>query len=89
MIRPGPTTLDAVRQATLAAVMCADSYGVKVLAMPGLGTGIGGISPQAAADAIVETLRTYETASDRKVILIDQSTDMVKAFRAALFAERS
>lgn len=82
------TTLDKVRHATMAALICADSYGVKILAMPGMGTGVGGIAPSAAADAMVETLRTYETASVRKVILIDREPAMVSAFRAALQAER-
>ena len=90
MEKPGQTThVDKVRKATLAALLCADSYGIKVLAMPGLGTGVGGVSPSAAADAMVETLRNYETNSVRKVILIDQDSAMVAAFRNALFAERS
>jgi O-acetyl-ADP-ribose deacetylase (regulator of RNase III) len=88
MENPGPTTIDHVRHATLAALMCADSYGVKILAIPGMGTGVGGITHSAAADAMVETLRNYETASVRKVILIDRDAAMVAAFRAALFAER-
>jgi O-acetyl-ADP-ribose deacetylase (regulator of RNase III) len=89
MAAPGErSTVEAVRQATLAARMCGDSYGVKVLAMPGLGAGVGGLSPASAAEVIVETLRNYETASIRKVILIDQEADMARAFRDALFAER-
>jgi O-acetyl-ADP-ribose deacetylase (regulator of RNase III) len=83
------TTLDKVRMATQAALICADSYGVKTLAMPGMGTGIGGISPAGAAEVMVETLRHYETASVRKVILIDREPAMVSAFRDALQAERS
>jgi O-acetyl-ADP-ribose deacetylase len=89
METPGPTTVDKVRKAALAAVICADSYGIKVLAMPGMGTGVGGVSPNAAADAMVEILRTYETASVRKIILIDNDPTMVKAFRDALLAERA
>jgi O-acetyl-ADP-ribose deacetylase (regulator of RNase III) len=83
------TTIEKIRQATLAALICADSYGIKVLAMPGMGTGVGGISPGAAAEVMVETLRNYETASVRKVILIDQSPPMADAFREALLAERA
>lgn len=83
------TTVDKVRNATLAAVICADSYGVKVLAVPGMGTGIGGVAQGSAADAMVETLRTYETHSVRKIILIDRDASMVAAFREALLAERA
>lgn len=84
-----PTTGDNVRRATLAAVMCADAYGVKVLAMPGMGTGVGGVAVQTAADVMVETLRHYESASVRKLILVDRNPKMVDAFRNALAAERS
>jgi O-acetyl-ADP-ribose deacetylase (regulator of RNase III) len=83
------TNLEKIRKATLAALLCADSYGVKILAMPGLGTGVGGVAPEAAAEAMVETLRNYESASVRKVILVDKNPEMVRAFRAALLAERS
>lgn len=84
-----PTTLEKIRQATQAALLCADRYGVKVLAMPGMGTGVGGISPAGAAEVMVETLRNYETASVRKVILMDQNPAMAQAFREALQAERA
>jgi O-acetyl-ADP-ribose deacetylase len=83
------TTVENVRKATLAALLCSDSFGVKILAMPGMGTGIGGVSPEAAAEAMVETLRNYESASVRKVILVDKNPEMVRAFHAALLAERA
>jgi O-acetyl-ADP-ribose deacetylase (regulator of RNase III) len=83
------TTVDKVRKATLAALICADSYGVKTLALPGMGTGVGGVSPNSVAEAMVEILRNYDTASVRKVILIDRDSAMVAAFREALLAERS
>jgi O-acetyl-ADP-ribose deacetylase len=90
MEKPGQsTTSENVRQAALAALQCADSFGVKTLAIPGLGTGTGGLSPETAAEIIVETLRHYETASVRKIILIDQEPAMAQAFRDALLAERS
>jgi O-acetyl-ADP-ribose deacetylase (regulator of RNase III) len=83
------TTIEKVRKATLAALMCADSQGIKVLAMPGMGTGVGGVAPAEAAEAMVETLRNYETASIRKVILVDRDPAMLAAFREALLAERA
>jgi O-acetyl-ADP-ribose deacetylase (regulator of RNase III) len=83
------TTLEKIRQATVAALVCADSYGVKVLAMPGMGTGVGGVGPDSAAEVMVETLRNYESASLRKVILVDKDPAMVKAFQSALLAERA
>jgi O-acetyl-ADP-ribose deacetylase (regulator of RNase III) len=90
MERPAQaTTADKIRRATLAALMCADHYGVKILALPGMGTGVGGVSPVAAAGVIVETLRNYEPVSVCKVVLIDRNPEMIQAFREALMAERT
>ncbi len=83
------TTAEKVRKAVQAAVICADSYEVKTLAMPGMGSGIGGLSPISCADVMIETLRHYESNTVRKVILIDKNPEMVRALRDALFAERS
>jgi O-acetyl-ADP-ribose deacetylase len=83
------TTSEKVRQATLAAVQCADSVGVKLLAIPGMGTGVGRLDEASAAAAMVETLRHCETACVRKIILVDRNATMVQAFRDALLAERS
>lgn len=89
MEKPGQSaTSERVRQATLAALLCADSIGVKILAMSGMGTGVGGVSASTAAEVMVETLRNYETASVRKVVLVDQNQSVVDAFREALQAER-
>ncbi len=85
----GSTSIEKIRKATLAALICADSYGVKILAMPGMGTGVGGISANSAAEVMIETMRIYESASIRKVILVDLNPEMVQAFQSALRAERS
>jgi O-acetyl-ADP-ribose deacetylase len=90
MEQPGDAaTPENVRKALLAGVMCADGLGIKLLAIPGLGTGVGGLSPMSVAELIVETLRHYETFSIRKIILFDQDPAMVQAFRDAIFAERA
>jgi len=85
------TTVDKVRNATLAALLCADSYGVKVLAIPGMGTGVGGVSMGSAADdSWSKPWRNYETGQQCvKIILIDRDPTMVQAFRDALLAERA
>lgn len=83
------TTVEKVRKAIQAAVICADSYGVKTLAMPCVGAGVGGLSPATCADVLIETLRHYESNTVRKIILFDQNPGVVQAFRDALFAERS
>lgn len=89
MERPAQvTTADKVRQATLAALVCADSLGLKTLAIPGMGTGVGRLSPDLAAQTMVETLRHYDSATLQKVILVDINEEMVQAFRDALATER-
>jgi O-acetyl-ADP-ribose deacetylase len=82
-------TIEGVRQATLAALFCADSVGVKILAFPSLVALGDSISSASAAEVMVETMRNYETASIRKVILIDDKSEIVEAFRNALLAERA
>ena len=90
MEKPGQkVTEENVRKAVQASVICADSYGVKTLAMPGIGSGAGGLSPISCADVMIETLRHYESNTVRKVILIDGHPEMMQAFRDAIFAERS
>jgi O-acetyl-ADP-ribose deacetylase len=82
-------TIEGIRKATLAALFCADSFGVKILAFPSLVALGDPISGTSAAEVMVETLRNYETASIRKVILIDEKSEIVDVFRNALLAERS
>ncbi len=56
----------------------------QVLAIPGLGTGIGGVAVEEAARAIVEEIRAHRKPFPETIYLVDTSADMVAAFEEAL-----
>jgi O-acetyl-ADP-ribose deacetylase (regulator of RNase III) len=87
MTRPAmATSLGNVKAATEAALRCAQQARFKSLAFPGLGTGVGGLDLQEAANAMVETMRrTIEPDTTiKQIILVGYNSDMVKAFEKAL-----
>ena len=87
MTRPAmATSLDNVKAATAAALRCAQQAGVQSLAFPGLGTGVGGLDLQDAANVMVETMKkAIETDTlIKRIILVGYNSDMVKAFERAL-----
>ena len=86
MIRPAmPASLEDVKAATRAALACAHGMGLLSLAFPGLGTGVGGLDPQDAANAMVEEIKRHIEANTtiKKVILVGYNIDVAKAFEEA------
>ncbi|MDI6642600.1 MAG: macro domain-containing protein [Candidatus Hodarchaeaceae archaeon] len=86
MERPAmATTSEKVYRATLAALRCADEAGAKSIAIPGMGTGVGGVSSEAAARAMVRAVREFAPVKTlREIILCDLSEEMVGAWEQAL-----
>lgn len=87
MTRPAmATSLDNVEAATAAALRCAQQTKTRSLAFPGLGTGVGGLDLQDAANAMVETMqKAIETDTViKRIILVGYNSDMAKAFEKAL-----
>jgi O-acetyl-ADP-ribose deacetylase (regulator of RNase III) len=79
------TTLEKARQATRAALTKAGELGVKCVAFPGMGTGVGGLDPIDAARVMVEEILSWKPSrSDVKVILVAYDNRMYDAFRIAL-----
>ncbi len=86
MTRPAmPANLEDVKAAMRGALACARRMHVLSLAFPGLGTGVGGLNPQDAANAMVEEIRRHVDASTtiKKVILVGYNRDLAKAFEEA------
>jgi O-acetyl-ADP-ribose deacetylase (regulator of RNase III) len=82
MVRPAERIpLVNVRKATRAALSLADQKKIAALALPGMGTGVGGIFPDSAARVMVEEIRSFRPAHLRKVILIDLDPEMVEAWK--------
>jgi O-acetyl-ADP-ribose deacetylase (regulator of RNase III) len=77
-----------VALATRAALVLAEAQGFGTLAIPGLGTGVGGVAPEDAAARMIEALRAFASRPGisplKSVILVDVDPIMVAAWRAAL-----
>ncbi|HET6204380.1 MAG TPA: macro domain-containing protein [Planctomycetota bacterium] len=77
------TSVEKVALAARAALRCAEEAGLRSLGVPGLGTGVGGVDPDAAAEAIVEAVGSFHGRRLEKVVLCDLVPEMVEAFRRA------
>lgn len=86
MVAPGPTGEEEVYLATKGALECAEREGIKSLAFPGMGTGIGGIPPVKAARAMLKAIREKAKAGTRlkRAVLVDTSEAMVRSFEEAI-----
>jgi len=87
MERPAMSVgVENVRQATRAALECAETLGIRSVAFPGLGTGVGGIGLETAANAMIETLKEHidEGTNLKKVLFVGLSEELVAAFEKAV-----
>lgn len=85
MERPAsPSTPQNVMAATMAALSLARDLGFRRVAIPGMGTGVGGVAPEDAARAIVRVVRSFAQDIFDEILLVDVDEAMVAAFRAAL-----
>ena len=73
-----------VRRAARAALIASDRNGFKVIAIPGIGTDLGGVPVDEAARAIVEEIRAHRRPNPETIYLVDTSEDMVAALEDAL-----
>jgi O-acetyl-ADP-ribose deacetylase (regulator of RNase III) len=71
--------VENVRKATRAALAKAKALGVRSLAFPGMGTGVGGVSKSDAASAMVESI--LEFAPPYTVYLIGFDVELTQEFR--------
>lgn len=73
-----------VSKATLAALRLADQEGCETIAVPGMGTGVGGVSTDEAARRMVEIVKGFAPLRLRKVILVDIDEQMVRAWQECI-----
>jgi O-acetyl-ADP-ribose deacetylase (regulator of RNase III) len=71
-----------VRKATRAALEAAEKASIKSLLFPGMGTGVGGVSPEDAARVMVEEIISFLKTSNNvvKVGLIALHDELYRAF---------
>jgi len=75
--------VDNVKQATRAALKLGAELNLKTIAIPGMGTGIGRVPVEDAAEAIVTIAKTFENSFEN-IYLIDRNEDMVDSFNRFL-----
>ena len=81
----GPTSLDVVGKAMRATLDRAIANGVKRIAFPGLGTGVGALNPQQVAYIMVGIAESY---SDRiSVSIVDIDKDFIGFAKQAIKTE--
>jgi len=87
MTRPAmPTNKENVKLATRAALECASQVGIASVAFPGMGTGVGGLNLEEAADVMVTEMRKHVESGTplKNIILVGFSPDLTNAFERAL-----
>lgn len=72
------------RRAIRAVLTCADQNGVRKVAVPGLGTGVGGVTPDDAAAAMVEEVRQFNATALEQVVLVGYEQELYDAFQSAV-----
>ena len=75
-----------VRLATTAALALADEHSFESIALPGMGTGVGGVSHREAAATMIREIKSYSPRSLKSVILVDVDDAMVAAWKQELIA---
>ncbi len=73
-----------VAKATRAALTLADERSFESLAIPGMGTGVGGVAHADAAALMVQAIKAFKPNSLRSVTLVDVDPVMVEAWRKSL-----
>jgi O-acetyl-ADP-ribose deacetylase (regulator of RNase III) len=72
--------VENVKLATKAAFETGLKLKLKSIAIPGMGTGVGAVSPDDAAKAITSIVKEFENKFE-KIILIDRNDDMIISFK--------
>ena len=72
--------------ATRAALDCAEAAGARSIVIPGMGTGVGEVSPDAAARAMLKAIKEFskEANSIREIVLCDIDENMVESWQGEL-----
>ncbi len=85
MEEPGTKVgVEDVRRATRAALIAAAHRGFGMIAIPGMGTGLGGLDSADAARAMVDELRAHKHPNPSTVYLVDLDEDVLFDLEDAL-----
>jgi O-acetyl-ADP-ribose deacetylase (regulator of RNase III) len=75
-----------VRLATKGALECAEQLKIGSVAFPGMGTGVGGLKPEEAAEVMVQEIKKCidRGTTLKQIILVGFTEDLSQAFQNAL-----
>jgi len=72
--------VDNVSKATYAALKIGEKLKIKTIAIPGMGTGVGGVPSSDAAKAMINVVKEFEDKFEN-IILVDFNEKMINAFK--------
>ena len=75
--------IENVIKATQAALELGKEMQIKNIAIPGMGTGVGGVLLKDAAKAMIAVVKKFEESFEN-IILLDQNEKMINAFNKCL-----
>ena len=75
--------VENIMLATQAALRLAKKMGLNIIAIPGMGTGVGGVSHRKAAEAIVKIAKEFEDSFET-IFLVDRNKEMIDSFNGSL-----
>ena len=80
------TDLESVKKATSAALRVAKALGLASIAIPGMGTGVGGVPVDEAAQTMVGAIRQHlsEGTTLKHIFLVSIDETLTRAFESAL-----
>ena len=81
------SSVENIRLAVLAALKCADDYQVTSIAFPGMGTGIGAVPKDQAAQSMLETINSYCPMYVEKIYVVAKDEELFEAFKKYSQAE--
>jgi O-acetyl-ADP-ribose deacetylase (regulator of RNase III) len=76
--------VEKVEMATKAALRLAEAEGFTTIALPGMGTGVGGVDHESAAKSMIDSVRQFPAERLQQVLLVDIDPAMVAAWRQEL-----
>jgi len=79
-------TADNVKLAMDGALNCAEQLGVKSVAFPGMGTGVGGLKPEEATRVMVTEVKRHlrKGMSLERIVFVGFNEDLTEAFERAI-----
>jgi len=78
------TNVANIKEAVRAALECAEENRLERIAFPGMGTGIGSVPKDKAAEAMLEVIINFEANHLKELFLVDRNKEMVDAWSKVL-----